>query len=599
MGPAGSSGPVRSREAWVLAGICAVGLLIRAACLVAWAHTPLLSSPTGDELNFHQTALGLLGLAPEPEAFLYQPLYAFFLATVYAVLGPDPVAVRGIQLVLGLVTICLFYGLGHRLAGRWSGRLAAGLAAVYGPLIFFEGQLLAPGLVVMLVAGGLWCLLAAPGRKWLLLPAGLLFGLALMARPNLVFVLPVFGIWWLFRVRSWRGRLAGAGFALAGLVIGLAPSWIHNAVKGQGVLPVSSAGGLSFYLGNNPQASGRFRVPRGMKIDASSHAAYRRSWHLLAEQAEGRRLSPAQVSNHWFGRGLRWWAQQPGAAAIMLGKKLLLAVNAEEAPIHHPYGAVAEVVWPLAWLPGFGLVFAFGLAGLWLGRRRTPGVGLLGWTVGVYLAGMAAFYVADRYRLVSVAMLIPLAAVGLVGLRERVRAGGLRATWPGLLVVLAAFGLTQLPFSDAAREQKARYALQNLMGSLAAEASDTDAARAYFERAIQIAGDEHGSTARANLGLLRERRGDLDGALELYRRAAVLDDENRQVRVQAARLCEQLGRLGEAIAWWRQLAALSADPAPARAEIARLRALVEGAGDDGAEDAGPKKISPSGSPGDR
>ena len=83
--------------------------------------------------------------------------------------------------------------------------------------------------------------------------------------------------------------------------------------------------------------------------------------------------------------------------------------------------------------------------------------------------------------------------------------------------------------------------------------------------------------ARTNLGLILERRGEVDSALVLYRLAATMDSEYRFVRFRLASLAEQASDLREAIRWWREIERLSANPEPARREIARLEARMRDA----------------------
>jgi 4-amino-4-deoxy-L-arabinose transferase-like glycosyltransferase len=568
----------RWNELWVLAGLLVLGGLVRGLFLLVWSENPLFSSLQGDELNFHQTALALLGKGETPDGFLYQPLVSFYLAAVYGLVGPDPTLVRGLQLIIGLLNVGLFYGLGRELGGRWCGRVTGLLAALYGPFVFFEGLLLAPALAVPALAGGVWCLLRAGLREraWLLAPAGSLMGLSLMARPNLLILLAVAMIWWFWRVRGKGARWFGVAWAFFGLVVGMAPSWIYNAAQGQGLLPVSASAGHSFFLGNNPQATGRYRVPSQLPIDATSHAAYRRSWVTLAEREQGRSLSISQVSSHWFGRGLAWWAEQPGKALGLFGKKVLLSINSEEVPIHHPYFAIAELIPLLGFLLGFGVMLPFAVAGVWLELRSRKGVALLGVGAIVYLVvGMALFYVADRYRVMVLPLVLPLAGLGMLALGRRFSAGGLKAVWPVMLVLAATFALGQIGFRDEASRTRSRYGLRNLMGKAAGELGDPQRAEQNFRQAIQIAGPHHGSLARENLGLILERRGQAEEALALFRQAAAMDSRDRFVRRHLAELAESAGRLEKAISWWQELVALSAEPEFALRQIDRLRGMIQ------------------------
>jgi len=522
-----------------------------------------------DEAHFHHTALSLMGMVPEDDSFMYQPLYPMFLAGVYSVFGVHMDLVRHLQLFIGLGTILVFYGLGRELGGRTVGRLSALGAAAYGPLIFFEGQLLAPGLVVPLVTAAIWAFLRAERRKrmWPLLLAGVLIGLALMGRPNLLFLLPAAGLWWLFKTTGWRLRFLGMVLALAGLTLGLLPSWIHNAVRGQAFTPISTSGGHSFFLGNNPKATGRFHVPSGQRINDGSHSAYWQSLRALAEEASGRSLDAAEVSNYWYGRGLDFWHQHPGQAISLLGKKFLLGVNSEEMPIHNPYFVVERIVPVLSWLFRFSLIFSFALVGGILGWRTSRGAGLLVLCAGVYLAGLMVFYVADRYRLQLLPMLLPLAALGVVALREKFREKSIREVGPWLLVLAMAFALTQVPTISLEAKQRGLVSSYNRMGKAEGDKGHLHRAAHWFRQALAIAGPGQASRVKGNLGLVAEKQGQLENAEDWYRQAAKADEENRFVRYKLARFSEKRGAWQDALGWLRQVERLEADPSRVRRAI--------------------------------
>ncbi|MBN2497669.1 MAG: glycosyltransferase family 39 protein [Deltaproteobacteria bacterium] len=556
--------------------ICALAITLRLLFLASWAATPLFQAPYGDEQNFHLTALALIDPDARPQAFLYQPLYSFYLAGLYSIFGPDPALVRSLQLLVSLAGLLVFYGLGRELAGPACGKLAALAIALYGPLVFFEGHLLAPGIVVPLAAAALWCLLRAGlrDRTWLLAPAGALLGLAAMGRPNLLVLVAPAGLWWLWRQAGWKARLAGLGLAACGLAAGLSPAWIHNAVQGAGFVPISTAGGISFYIGNSPGAKGRFYVPRGERIDASSHAAYRASLAAIACRAEGRALDDSEVSAYWYRRGLGFWAEQPAQAVALVGRKLVLAVNSEEMPIHNPYFVGVELVPVLGLLLRFGVLFAFAVLGAVL-YFRVRGVGLLVASALVYLGSLLVFYVADRYRIQLVPMLVPLAALGVIALSRLFRSRGLLRSWPALALLAVAFAATQPPaISDAART-RAFVGAYNLMGKASGDRGDLDQAERYFQKAVALAGPGHGAAARANLGLIMEKRGQLDSAMDWYRQAAQIDPENRFSRRHLAQLAERRGEIEAALRWWEDLRAIEADPREAEQAIARLRARLE------------------------
>lgn len=560
-----------------LALILTVGFVVRALALRDWSRSALFLGLTGDELLFHRTALQIVAGGAGDGAHFYQPLYGWFLALVYWLCGPQPALVRVVQLGLGLVTVALFYGVGREMRGNTTGLLAAAIAALYGPAVFFELQLLSPALTLPLTVLGLWLLLRAMrrGDAWLLAPSGLAFGLALLARPNLATTLPVaLGAWWLAAGER-RRRVTGAALAVAGLGVALLPSWVHNARAGAAAAAVSTSAGANFYIGNNPTANGTFHVPRGVGIDPENHEVFAASLARVAERAEGRQLSAAQVSRYWLDRGLEFWRRQPWAALRLYLVKLRLGLGREELANHFSYRAVSEWVAALRWLVGFGLIVPLAAAGLALGWRD-PAVRWLGLWAAAYLGGVALFFVADGYRLLLLGPLLPLAALGV---EEGVTAIRARQRWRTALALIAcAVGAAlSWPVSTGEERQRAdRADFWNMAGMAEARRGRADRAESAFRHSIEIAGSGGAGPARANLGQLLERRGELDEARRLYREAIAAWPELRPAYESLARLEERTGHRDEALRLWRALAAISADATAVLPEIDRLERAASG-----------------------
>jgi 4-amino-4-deoxy-L-arabinose transferase-like glycosyltransferase len=101
-----------------------------------------------------------------------------------------------VQAVVGSATAAALAGAGRRMFGGRAG-LAAGLvAALYGTLVFFDGELLIPNLLLALLT---WSLFLLTGRPRLRngLAAAALLGLAAAARPNALVLLPVLLAAWI------------------------------------------------------------------------------------------------------------------------------------------------------------------------------------------------------------------------------------------------------------------------------------------------------------------------------------------------------------------------------------------------------------------
>ncbi len=224
-----------------------------------------------DMKGYDQAALALLEQRPLPvhtaERYLFHPLgsdtyhppgYYYFLASVYAVAGHRYVAVRMVQAVLDTITCLLVYLLGKRLFGEATGLLAAALAAVYPPLIFYTGVLLTESLTTFLLTGATWMLVRSVGADWRRgqirrLVGGLLLGLAIITRSVLLITVPLV-LFWLFVIAEgwlgWSTVIRRALFVLVPIVLLIAPITIRNYQIHSKLILISTNGGVNFFLGH-------------------------------------------------------------------------------------------------------------------------------------------------------------------------------------------------------------------------------------------------------------------------------------------------------------------------------------------------------------
>jgi hypothetical protein len=145
--------------------------------------------------------------------------------------------------------------------GRRTVIVSAALIAVLPTYVFFAPVLASEHLQLVLVLGA-WCLSLRTTSRGRAAIAGLVYGVAILVRPESLFFL--FAAPWLIRfaVPSWSriGRLAAVTAVVAGLVV--APWYIRNEVAvGRGA-GLSTTGGLNLYLAHNSDPGSRF-VPLG------------------------------------------------------------------------------------------------------------------------------------------------------------------------------------------------------------------------------------------------------------------------------------------------------------------------------------------------
>jgi hypothetical protein len=119
-------------------------LAVRLIYLCQYANAPFFWVPSLDALYHDLHARAIAAGQSDPEAFFRAPLYYYFLGGVYRLFGHSFWAARVIQALAGSGSCVLLYGVGRRLFWPAVALVAAGAMALYGPLVFFDGELLTP-----------------------------------------------------------------------------------------------------------------------------------------------------------------------------------------------------------------------------------------------------------------------------------------------------------------------------------------------------------------------------------------------------------------------------------------------------------------------
>ena len=517
-------GPSTSRATRIALALVVLAVLVRVAYALGRQGEPDFSDPIMDARYHLEWARAFAAGEPFQEGpFFRAPLYPWFLGTLLRLLGEDLLAVRIVQALLGGATTWLTFALGRRVLDARAGLVAAALVAVNWVLVYFDGELLIPTLAIPLDLAAL--LLTArlaqapcPRRAGV---AGLAWGVAALARPNVLLYLPLVALWLLWRSRpTWRiGLLHGLALA-GGTLAPILPITLHNLVVGGDRVLISSQAGVNLWIGNNPTSDGSTAIVPGTPPGwwEGYHAAI-----ALAEQEAGRELRPSEVSAHYSGKAWAWMVENPGAALAHLGWKARLLL------LDHELGNNADVrfvarhatPWMGALPPSFLLLGPLGLVGAVLAwRRRDSGARAVVGYLAVYAGSIVLFFVCSRYRAPLLPVLAVLAGGALVELYERARARQLA----GVAALLIPVALLVLPtrLAPAALDTSDSMGLWSL-GQRELDAGDPAAAAALFERAL--AENPGNLFALRDLGAVRQQGGDLAGAVEAYRRALRLRPE--------------------------------------------------------------------------
>ncbi|HEX4034738.1 MAG TPA: glycosyltransferase family 39 protein [Solirubrobacteraceae bacterium] len=210
----------RRRDAWTLA---------IAAAVVAGAAIRFLTLSVQsfwlDEAVTHGLVTRSFGsmLSAIPHSESTPPLY-YVLAWVWVrVFGADAAGLRSLSALFGTATVLVLALIARRLAGNRGALAAAALAATSPLLIWYSQEARAYGLLVLLCAVTVWCLLREDWRGWAIAAA-----LALATHYFAVFIVVPEVAWLVVRKRDTRAvrwALAGVGV----IAIALSPLAIEQA----------------------------------------------------------------------------------------------------------------------------------------------------------------------------------------------------------------------------------------------------------------------------------------------------------------------------------------------------------------------------------
>ncbi len=556
--------PAPSRLRAAAAAVFLLAFALRAVFILQWLRLPYADALCADAWANDRWALDILenGLVRH-KAFFQSPFYPYFLAAFYKIFGHEPRGVLWVHAAADSLSCVLLMLSARRCFGPRAGIFAGLAAALYRPFIFNAALLTKETFAVLGSALVLFTgLRAAGGRTRDLFLCGLAAGWAVLSRSNMALMIPALLLWLGFR-RSEPGapgglRARGALALAAGAALAVLPATAHNFAASRDLVPVNYTGGFTFFLGNNPRATGLATYPAGVNSDPLLEEAQS---SRLAELGSGRALKPSEVSSFWFRKGLSSIAGDPLRWLGLSGLKFWLFWNRYEIPDNYDGGFIAGrfgtlLAWPLL---SFAWVGCFGAVGLFLCRpREASGLPLALFLT--YMASILPFIISDRYRLPGAVLLIPAAAAALdrtlSALRER--APG-RMARP-LLYASPLMALCLLPAPLDLRSDEA--AGWGQLAAVRAARGEFALSVEAFRRAEALSPGGVNEAAADGAALSLWKLGRAEEALSLYERWCRVYPGSPLLHNNRAALLFELGRTGEAVRALESSVMADPDPGP-------------------------------------
>jgi len=557
-------------------------LLIRLVVLTRLTGSAFLFPVRGDMHFYDDWAQRILrGQLTDHVAFYGLPLYAYLLAAIYKLAGYGPFVPGLLQATLDAATAVIVYqiglcvfpparavppahdGIALNFVRRHRGQVI-GMAAALGWAFFLPAQAYAVILMptVWLVAVFwfvLWRIVQskfAPGAL-AAFAYGALLGFVAMGVATILFLLPLLLAAILVRparsaVRPLPAKTAAIALLFIGVAAGSAPCWIHNYFVARDPVVLSAHGGVNFWVGNNPLATGYPRFPPG--LHAGQEMMLKDSINV-AEKRAGHELKRSEVSAFWSAKARDYIRHQFGQWLSLLATKVKNFWNAFQYDDLSMITALREhgVLFPGL---RFGIVAALAIPGMIIACR---GFARSRWVAAAVLLQMASLlpvFITERYRLAAVPGLLLFAAFGLsilwegcALLRPRLAlvylallaASTIFVAWPvrdRSLWALdtynsgwQAFESGDLPLAEKKLQLAYAYVPENAetnfaLGNLRLAQGQNAEARSYYLATLRLDPTHEGSYN--NLGILALQEKHWNVAVNLFRKA--LEQDPREAK---------------------------------------------------------------------
>ena len=417
--------------------------LLIAAVLVRLAAVPFVhrSGYLSDELEYMQMAERLSDGGEFVDSNGYRsvraPLFPMLLAVVFLLSGGSIALAHVVICLLGTYTVYLAYRIAVHLWGETrTGLIAAGLVAFHPSLVLYSTLLLSETLYTVLFLAALLGALgfmAGPSVRTAA-TLGALAGFASLARPVFLGFFPLLLI--LVRVQGGRRLNRGCAAAFTVWVLLLLPWAVRNyALQGE-LVPVSSGAGNSLLTGNNPYATGTWRVAPGFE-----------EWFNAQARSLGVRMPDSLTEadrNRVSGRiAIRYIVAEPGKVLALALKKahIFLVYPITNSDSDH-------LVQTAAVGADFILLLAFVIGVVAAGERRYILIVPLS-AILFFMSVQVVLHSEARFRLPVLPLICTIGAYGIrvlmTGpLRRRLLAArsSRLAVWLGMAAVVAIYGWT-------------------------------------------------------------------------------------------------------------------------------------------------------------
>jgi Flp pilus assembly protein TadD/4-amino-4-deoxy-L-arabinose transferase-like glycosyltransferase len=587
---------------------------IRFIYLLGIKRLPLFEFPFADALyNLDWAKEIVSGNLWAKAPFFRAPLYPFFLSLLIKVFGNDLFVLRVIQIFIGSLSCVLIYLSARRLFHSKVAVLSAVFACFYAPLIFFDAEFLDTFFIIFFNLLAIYILICAQKRPsiYRFFLGGIIIGISALTRPNILLFAIFIPFWVFFYFRknlNLRKVFSFIIFFILGLFLIVLPVILVNYMAGKDFVLIAWQGGINFYLGNNPYASGYKAVASGIRT--TWYGIYYDSINL-AEKISCRKLKFSATSDFWFKQGYHFILTQPLFALKLYLKKIALFMGgyeiSENPNIYYFWSHPRNILKPLLWkkiisFPG-GILLPLAWLGIFLAFREWKRLSLVLGFIFSHMLSVILFFVNTRFRLPVIPFMLIFSTFAIL---EIIEDGKIKKK---LILTFLGVMLIILGNIDLTRQMDPVYKAQfhYILGNAYLKEKSFQNAEAEFDQAVRIS--EEQARAFTGLGVIRyvqgnyvqaesllnkalqvdstevyayrylgdiyAKKGELLKALREYQMALSLNPEYGEAYFGAGYIYANLGDLKKAVEMWEKSLVYSPDLPGTRENLERARRLLQ------------------------
>ena len=399
-------------ERKVLFSIFGISLIIRLLYIILMPTVVF-----GDATIYDGLAIGLI----EGKGYgggvgsLIPPGQPFFLATIYSVFGYNTQIACIFQAFISSLTCIIIYYIGKSVLNKKIGIISGFIAAIYPTFIIYSGQLLTETLFIFLLPLSILYLLKVheePSAKNLII-TGVSFGLATLVRPIILGFIPLILIWMLLSSKDRKKNLMRFVAIFVIMMVVVSPWTIRNYNVHHDFVLVSLNGGCCFWMGNNPDATGRV-------LEQGNDAMLWTIWNMTDDEVARDKL--------FYKKGLEFIKENPSKFLVLSIKKFayfwgfilpFFTCYLYDYFINPIPKGLFMVLAPLTVLP-YAIVLPFAIFGIIFYQKRDRKAYLLFLLIFYYILIHSIILGSARYHLPLVPFSIIFAAYGACSM-NRVR----------------------------------------------------------------------------------------------------------------------------------------------------------------------------------